>query len=94
VKSDSRRAELGAAKAVDRRSWKADLDALWVRERAHSREGDAIAGARRRLSVVEVDRATPLIGERGAVSKNALTSQRLINVQPNRRQPGILEVSL
>src|SRR5262249_25968182 len=34
---------------------------------AHTREGDAIAAARRRLPMVEVNGATPLIGERGAV---------------------------
>ena len=39
-----------------------------VREKAHTREGDAIAAARRRLPMVEVDGATPLIGERGAVT--------------------------
>jgi predicted dithiol-disulfide oxidoreductase (DUF899 family) len=32
------------------------------------REGDAIAAARRRLPMVAVDGATPLIGERGAVT--------------------------
>jgi hypothetical protein len=84
LKSDSLRAELGALKAVDRSSCRADLDALRVRESAHTREGDAIAAARGRLSVVEVNRATPLISERGAVSKNALASQRSINVLPNR----------
>jgi len=35
---------------------------------AHTREGDAIAAARRRLPMVEVDGATPLIGERGAAT--------------------------
>ena len=39
-----------------------------VREKAHTREGDAIAAARRRLPMVEVDGATPLIGEHGAVT--------------------------
>ena len=59
---------LGAPKAVDRNSFQAELDALRVREKAHTREGDAIAAARRRLPMVEVDGATPLIGERGAVT--------------------------
>jgi predicted dithiol-disulfide oxidoreductase (DUF899 family) len=53
---------------VDRSSFQAELDALRVREKAHSREGDAIAAARRRLPMVEVDGATPLIGEHGAVT--------------------------
>src|SRR5438094_9296465 len=53
---------------VDRASWQTELDALRVREKAHTREGDAIAAARRRLPMVEVDSATPLIGERGVVT--------------------------
>src|SRR5690606_40299167 len=50
---------------VDRDTFQAQLDALRVREKAHSREGDAIAAARRRLPMVEVDGATPLTGENG-----------------------------
>jgi predicted dithiol-disulfide oxidoreductase (DUF899 family) len=53
---------------VDRANFQAELDALRVREKAHTREGDAIAAARRRLPMVEVDAATPLVGERGAVT--------------------------
>ena len=60
--------EPGAPKVVDRSTFHAELDALRVREKAHTREGDAIAAARRRLPMVEVDGATPLIGERGAVT--------------------------
>jgi predicted dithiol-disulfide oxidoreductase (DUF899 family) len=60
--------ELGAPKIVDRSTFQAELDALRVREKDHTREGDAIAAARRRLPMVEVDGATPLIGERGAVT--------------------------
>jgi predicted dithiol-disulfide oxidoreductase (DUF899 family) len=52
---------------TDRAAWQAQLDELLVREKAHTREGDAIAAARRRLPMVEVDAATPLIGARGAV---------------------------
>src|SRR5665811_246769 len=59
--------ERGAPPIVDRGAFEAGLDALRVREKAHTREGDAIAAARRRLPMVEVDAATPLIGERGAV---------------------------
>ena len=40
---------------VDRATFQAELDALRVREKAHTREGDAIAAARRRLPMVEVD---------------------------------------
>ncbi len=59
--------ELGTPNVVDRATFQAELEALRVREKAHTREGDAIAAARRRLPMVEVDGATPLIGERGAV---------------------------
>src|SRR6202050_1575130 len=43
----------------------AERDHLRAREKAHTREADAIAAARRRLPMVEVDAATPLVGERG-----------------------------
>jgi predicted dithiol-disulfide oxidoreductase (DUF899 family) len=65
---DIMRDELGAPKIVDRSTFQAELDALRVREKAHTREGDAIAAARRRLPMVEMDGATPLIGENGAVT--------------------------
>jgi predicted dithiol-disulfide oxidoreductase (DUF899 family) len=48
-------------------TWQAELDTLRVREKAHTREGDAIAAARRRLPMVEVDPATPVIGAHGEV---------------------------
>jgi hypothetical protein len=60
--------ELGAPNIVDRITFQTELDALRVREKAHAREGDAIAAARRRLPMVEVDGATPLMGERGPVT--------------------------
>jgi predicted dithiol-disulfide oxidoreductase (DUF899 family) len=62
------RDELGTPKIVDRSTFQVELDALRVQEKAHTREGDAIAAARRRLPMVEVDGATPLIGELGAVT--------------------------
>lgn len=65
---DIMRGKFGAPKIVDQSTFQAELDALRVREKAHTREGDAIAAARRRLPMVEVDGATPLIGERGAVT--------------------------
>jgi predicted dithiol-disulfide oxidoreductase (DUF899 family) len=52
---------------VDRATWQAELDQLRVREKAHTREGDAIAAARRRMPMVEVDSATPLVGPQGPV---------------------------
>jgi predicted dithiol-disulfide oxidoreductase (DUF899 family) len=60
--------ELPAPKIVDRGTFQAELNVLRIREKAHTREGDAIAAVRRRLPMVEVDGATPLIGERGAVT--------------------------
>lgn len=53
---------------VARTTFQAKLDALRVREKAHTREGDAIAAARRRLPMVKVDAATSLIGERGKMT--------------------------
>jgi len=60
--------KLGAPKIVDRSTFQAELDALRLREKAHTREGDAIAAARRRPPMVEVDSETPLVGERGTVT--------------------------
>ena len=65
---DIMRDELGAPKIVDRSSFQAELDALRVREKAHTREGDAIAAARRLRPMVEVEGTMQLIGERGAVA--------------------------
>jgi predicted dithiol-disulfide oxidoreductase (DUF899 family) len=53
---------------ADREAFQAELDSLRVREKAHTRAGDAIAAARRRLPMVEVDAQTPLIGAGGVVS--------------------------
>ena len=53
---------------TDRLSWQRHLDELRHREKAHTREGDAIAAARRRLPMVEVDPATRLIGADGPVT--------------------------
>ncbi len=64
----------GAAKAlnlpavVDRDAFQAELDNLRVREKAHTREGDAIAAARRRLPMVEVDAKLTLTGPRGPLT--------------------------
>src|SRR5215510_2120277 len=62
------RHEIGIPKIVDRATFQAELEPLRVRVKAHTRQGDAIAAARRRLPMVEVDGATPLTGERGAVT--------------------------
>jgi len=60
--------EVGAPAVVDRGTFQASLDALRVREKAHTQEGDAIAAARRRLPMVEVNGTTQLTGEHGAVT--------------------------
>src|SRR5262250_3169017 len=59
---------LGAPKIVDRSTFQTELDALRDREKAHTRDGDAIAAARRRLPMVEVDASLPLAGPHGPVS--------------------------
>ena len=63
---------------VDQATWQAELDKLLVREKAHTREGDAIAAARRRLPMVEVDPTITLIGPQGPVT--------LLEVFEGRRQ--------
>lgn len=44
-----------APAVVDRQAWLDECEKLLVREKAHTREGDAIAAARRRLPMTEVD---------------------------------------
>jgi predicted dithiol-disulfide oxidoreductase (DUF899 family) len=53
---------------VDRATFQAQLDSLRAREKAHTREGDAIAAARRRLPMVEVDGNLELTGPDGPVT--------------------------
>jgi predicted dithiol-disulfide oxidoreductase (DUF899 family) len=52
---------------IDRESWQARIDELQVREKAHTREGDKIAAARRRLPMVEVDASIRIVGPKGPV---------------------------
>ena len=54
--------------AVDRATFQSELDSLRVREKAHTREADAIAAARRRLPVVEVDAGLELTGPDGSLT--------------------------
>ena len=63
---------------VDRATRQAELDKLLVREKAHTRQGDAIAAARRRLPMVEVDPTIQLLGPHGPVT--------LLEVFEGRRQ--------
>jgi predicted dithiol-disulfide oxidoreductase (DUF899 family) len=57
----------GMPTIVDRAAFQAEVDRLRPREKAHTREGDAIAAARRRLPMVEVPADTPLTGPHGTV---------------------------
>jgi predicted dithiol-disulfide oxidoreductase (DUF899 family) len=57
-----------APAVVDRDVFQAELDALRLREKSHTREGDAIAAARRRLPMVEVDGTAELIGPDGPLT--------------------------
>jgi predicted dithiol-disulfide oxidoreductase (DUF899 family) len=66
--TDILKGEFAVPTAVDRSTFQAELDALRVREKAHTHEGDAIAAARRRLPMVEVDPATTLVGPRGPLA--------------------------
>jgi hypothetical protein len=56
----------GLPAAVDRATFAAELDRLRVREKAHTREGDAIAAARRRLPMTGVDASLALTGPGGS----------------------------
>jgi predicted dithiol-disulfide oxidoreductase (DUF899 family) len=67
-----------APAAVDRATFQAQIEALRVREKAHTHEGDAIAAARRRLPMVAVERELSLIGPKGTVP--------LLDVFEGRRQ--------
>ncbi|MCW2906004.1 MAG: hypothetical protein JWL68_793, partial [Actinomycetia bacterium] len=58
----------GMPELVDRATFQAGLDRLRAREKAHTREGDAITAARRRLPMVELDPAIPLTGPDGPVA--------------------------
>jgi predicted dithiol-disulfide oxidoreductase (DUF899 family) len=53
--------------ATDRATWQTRIDELRIKEKAHTRAGDALAAERRRLPMVEVDATTNLIGADGAV---------------------------
>jgi predicted dithiol-disulfide oxidoreductase (DUF899 family) len=69
VMDDTRNDGIPAFPAVvDRATWQAQIDALRAREKARTREGDAIAAARRRLPMVEVDAGLELIGTEGTVT--------------------------
>ena len=57
----------GRPPVVDQATWQAARDELLLREKAHTREGDAIAAARRRLPMVEFDPTVEVVGPDGPV---------------------------
>jgi predicted dithiol-disulfide oxidoreductase (DUF899 family) len=61
-------ANLSRPAVVDRTAFQAEIDQLRTREKAHTREGDAIAAARRRLPMTEVDASLTLTGPRGPLT--------------------------
>ena len=61
-------AEEKAPPVADRTTYQSQIDSLRTREKEHKKAGDAIAAARRRLPMVEVDARTSLIAERGDVT--------------------------
>ena len=65
--SDPAAAAPGRPPVVDQATWQAARDELLVREKAHTREGDAIAAARRRLPMVEFDPTVEVVGAGGPV---------------------------
>ncbi len=61
-------ADPAVPEVVDRTAYQAELDLLRMREKTHTRQGDVLAAARRRLPMVEVDPAISLIGAHGTVT--------------------------
>ncbi len=57
----------GRPPVVDLATWQTARDQLLVREKAHTREGDALAAARRRLPMVELDGTVEVVGPDGPV---------------------------
>src|SRR5688500_8298547 len=57
----------GMPPVVDLATWQAERDELLVREKAHTREGDASAAARRRTPRPEVPPDTTVVGPNGSV---------------------------
>ena len=57
----------GRPPVVDLATWQTARDELLVREKAHTREGDALAAARRRLPMVEFDGTVEVVGPDGPV---------------------------
>jgi predicted dithiol-disulfide oxidoreductase (DUF899 family) len=65
--TETRAAQYPLPPVADRQTWQAKIDELRVKEKAHTRAGDALAAQRRRLPMVAVDPRTPLLGADGPV---------------------------
>ncbi|MDT7662853.1 MAG: hypothetical protein QOD04_2409, partial [Pseudonocardiales bacterium] len=59
---------LAQPEIVTRAQFQQTRDELLIREKAHTRESDSIAAARRRLPMVEIDPNLELIGPDGPVT--------------------------
>ena len=57
----------GRPPVADLATWQAQRAELLLREKAHTHEGDAIAAARRRLPMVEIDGTVKVVGPDGPV---------------------------
>ena len=55
----------GRPPVVDLATWQAARDELLAQEKAHTRQGDALAAARRRLPMVEIDGTVAVVGPDG-----------------------------
>lgn len=58
----------GLPQTTDRDAWQEQLNALLIREKAHTHEGDAIAAARRRLPMVEIPETATVVGADGDIN--------------------------
>jgi predicted dithiol-disulfide oxidoreductase (DUF899 family) len=61
---------------VSREEWNAARDALLVKEKAHTRAGDALAAERRRMPWLAVDKAYEFVGPAGTLSLPELFAGR------------------
>jgi predicted dithiol-disulfide oxidoreductase (DUF899 family) len=66
----------GKPPIADMATWQKARDELLVREKAHTRAGDALAAARRRLPMVEFDGTVEVTGADGAVPFLSLFQDR------------------
>ncbi|CAN5600508.1 DUF899 family protein [soil metagenome] len=67
INANQQQTAIAAPPIVDLETWQRERDALLVREKAHTKESDAIAAARRRLPMTEVNPVN-VMGPNGPVS--------------------------